>query len=83
MTVLTQKISDKDIKEEILKAFELFNGDETRTISFKHLQRVGEELGEQLSEQELQEMTEGVDGDGDGDVNKQGCLSIVEKTRLH
>uniref|UniRef100_A0A8C9RM88 Centrin, EF-hand protein, 2 n=1 Tax=Scleropages formosus TaxID=113540 RepID=A0A8C9RM88_SCLFO len=56
LTVMTQKMAEKDSKEEILKAFRLFDDDETGKISFRNLKRVAKELGENLTDEELQVM---------------------------
>ncbi|XP_052431250.1 centrin-2 isoform X3 [Carassius gibelio] len=83
MTVMTQKMAEKDSKEEILKAFRLFDDDETGKISFRNLKRVAKELGENLTDEELQEMIDEADRDGDGEVNQQEFLRIMKKTSLY
>uniref|UniRef100_A0A669ER39 Centrin 1 n=2 Tax=Oreochromis TaxID=8139 RepID=A0A669ER39_ORENI len=75
--------AEKDSKEEILKAFRLFDDDETGKISFKNLKRVAKELGENLTDEELQEMIDEADRDGDGEVNQQEFLRIMKKTCLY
>uniref|UniRef100_A0A8C1WB10 Centrin, EF-hand protein, 2 n=1 Tax=Cyprinus carpio TaxID=7962 RepID=A0A8C1WB10_CYPCA len=83
MTVMTQKMAEKDSKEEILKAFRLFDDDETGKISFRNLKRMARELGENLTDEELQEMIDEADRDGDGEVNQQEFLRIMKKTSLY
>ena len=83
LTLMTVKMAEKDTKEEILKAFRLFDDDETGTISFKNLKRVAKELGENLTDEELQEMLDEADRDGDGEVNQDEFLRIMKKTSLY
>lgn len=54
LSLMTAKMTEKDSKEEILKAFKLFDDDETGKISFRNLKRVAKELGENLTDEELQ-----------------------------
>merc|ERR1712224_980418 len=56
LKMMTHKILNRDPKDEILKAFRLFDDDETGKISFKNLKRVAKELGERMTDEELQEM---------------------------
>lgn len=42
-------------------------------ISFKNLKRVAKELGENMTDEELQEMIDEADRDGDGEVNEEEC----------
>ncbi|CAF2832439.1 unnamed protein product [Rotaria sp. Silwood2] len=83
LQLMSQKMAEKDSKEEILKAFRLFDDDSTGKISFKNLKRVAKELGENLTDEELQEMIDEADRDGDGEINEQEFLRIMKKTSLY
>lgn len=48
------KMADKDSKEEIIKAFKLFDDNCTGKISFCNLKRIAQELGENIADEELQ-----------------------------
>ena len=54
LTLMNAKMNEKDTKDEIMKAFRLFDDDETGKITFKNLKRVATELGENLADEELQ-----------------------------
>uniref|UniRef100_A0A8D2N821 EF-hand domain-containing protein n=1 Tax=Zonotrichia albicollis TaxID=44394 RepID=A0A8D2N821_ZONAL len=83
LAVMSQRMAEKDSKEEILKAFKLFDDDETGKISFQNLKRVAKVLGENLTDEELQEMIDEADRDGDGQVSEQEFLRIMKKTGLY
>jgi centrin-1 len=82
LAMMTTKMGERDSREEMLKAFRLFDDDESGKISFKNLKRVAMELGESISDEELQEMIDEADRDGDGEVSQEEFIRIMEKTNL-
>lgn len=82
LVMMTAKMGERDSREEIVKAFRLFDDDETGKISFRNLKRVALELGESITDEELQEMIDEADRDGDGEVSQDEFIRIMEKTNL-
>ena len=80
--MMTQKMAERDPREEMLKAFRLFDDDETGKISFRNLKRVAKELGENMTDDEIQEMIEEADRDGDGEISEDEFMRIMRKTNL-
>lgn len=56
LDMMTARMSDRDAREDINKAFCLFNDDRTGTISIRYLRRITRELGQTITDEELQEI---------------------------
>ncbi|CAE7939334.1 unnamed protein product [Symbiodinium sp. KB8] len=73
------RMPDKNSRVEIDKVFALFDEDETGKISFRNLKRIAQELGESLTDEELQEMIEEADRDGDGLISPEEFYRVMRK----
>merc|ERR1719446_1015817 len=76
------KMSNKDPVEEMKKAFKTFDDDGTGKITFKNMQRVAKELGEAMSDADIQDVIDECDRDGDGGINESEFLRIMEKQQV-
>lgn len=54
LEIIHTKLAEKDSKDEILKAFRLFDRDHTGGITFQNLKQIAIELGEGLNDEEIQ-----------------------------
>ena len=72
-----RKISERDPREEIDRAFDLFDADGKGWINLEDLKRVARELGETgLEEEELRAMIEEFDIEGAGGVGREEFAGI-------
>nr|CAB40791.1 centrin [Euplotes octocarinatus] len=83
LDIMTEKIKNRDPVEEILKAFKVFDEDNSGKISLRNLKRVAKELGENLSDDELQAMIDEFDKDQDGEISEQEFLNIMKQTSIY
>lgn len=82
LELMTVKMGERDPVEEMRKAFRLFLDDDSDRIGIRHLKRVAKELGETMTEEELQEMIDEADRDGDGEISEEDFIRIMKKTNL-
>merc|ERR1712224_522749 len=76
LKMMTHKILNKDPKEDMLKAFRLFDDDGTGFVTFKNIKRVAKETNQTLTDGELQEML--TDADKDGQLNEEEWLILMK-----
>ncbi|KAH7342989.1 putative Centrin-3 [Rhexocercosporidium sp. MPI-PUGE-AT-0058] len=74
--IAAKLISERDPRDEIMRAFALFDVDEKGMIVLDDLRRVARELGEGLEDEELVAMIEEFDLEGKGGVGREEFLGI-------
>lgn len=74
--------SERDVHEDFMKIFRLFDDDATGKITFKNLKRVAKELNVDISDDQLKEMIEEADLNGDNGVDENEFLHILKKIKL-
>lgn len=83
VSVMTGRLGDRDSREEIYKVFRLFDEDNTGFITFRTLKKVCQELGETLTDDELQEMIDEADRDNDNQISFEEFYRIMRKRSVH
>lgn len=77
--LMTKRVNDRDSKENISKIFLLFDDERTGFLNAGNLRRIAESLGEQVSEQELNELIARADTDHDGLVSFEEFYTILTR----
>ncbi|KAF0700560.1 Aste57867_8896 [Aphanomyces stellatus] len=83
MEIMRRKITSRDPDEEILKAFSLFDDDKTGEISLKNMRRIAKDMGENLTDDELQAMIDEFDSNQDGVITQDEFLAIMKQSSLY
>ena len=82
MDVMIEKNEEKDPEIEMKKAFKILCEDGTEKITLKSLSKICADLGEKISEEELQEMINEADKDKDEEVGEEDFIKIMQKTGM-
>ena len=78
-SLLAGRISNRDSREEIMKIFRLFTVEGSDQISFRDLKRVVTDLGEKLNDDDMMEMIEEADRNGDGKIDASEFARVMKK----
>jgi calmodulin len=77
--MMSIQLPASDFEHEMRMAFEVFDRDGSGTISSEELRLVMKQLGENLTDREIQEMVEEADKDGDGTIDCELRLLLVRE----
>mmetsp|Transcript_13605 Transcript_13605/g.16200 ORF Transcript_13605/g.16200 Transcript_13605/m.16200 type:complete len:117 (+) Transcript_13605:210-560(+) len=83
MDIMTERYSERDPDEEIMKAFRLFDQDGSGTINIRNMRAIARELGESLSDEELKAMIDEFDKDQDGEISTEEFMYIMKQASAH
>lgn len=79
--MMCHHMPEDDREEQLKTAFRTFDSDNSGKISAQELKQVMTNLGENLTEDEINEMIQEADRDGDGQINyEEFVLMMVSKT---
>eukprot|EP00979_Chaetoceros_neogracilis_P007913 scaffold1724_cov226-Chaetoceros_neogracile.AAC.1 len=81
LTMMARKMKDTDSEEEILEAFKVFDKDGNGFISAAELRHIMTNLGEKLTDEEVDEMIREADIDGDGQINYEEFVKMMMSKR--
>lgn len=77
LTLMARKMKDTDSEEELIEAFKVFDRDGNGLISAAELRHVMTNLGEKLTDEEVDEMIREADIDGDGQINYEEFVGMM------
>ena len=74
--MMSRKMQDTDSDDETREAFKVFDKDGNGKISAAEFRHVVSNLGDKLTDEEVEEMIREADLDGDGEVDYEGNLVL-------
>ena len=77
LNLMARKMKDRDPEEELKEAFRMFDKDQNGFISAADLSHTMTNLGEKLTDEEVEEMIREADVDGDGQMNYEEFVKVM------
>ncbi|KAL6642989.1 hypothetical protein ACP70R_021170 [Stipagrostis hirtigluma subsp. patula] len=78
--MMTDKMGERDARDQLLKAFRLIDQDGDGKISDEDIQRVAIETGEHFTLDEVREMIQAADENGDGEIDLEEFIKMMKRT---
>ncbi|KAF3935067.1 Calmodulin [Dactylellina cionopaga] len=78
LTLMAPRDDSRDIEKELRSAFNVFDTDKTGTIDAKELRNVMKALGEDLTDDQIDDMIREADKDGNGTIDFDEFKAIMQ-----
>ena len=78
LTMMAQKMGTRSFNDEALEAFKVLDKDGSGSISESELRQIMSNIGEDITDEEIKEMMNEADLDGDGQVTFKEFAAIIK-----
>ncbi|CAL9228225.1 unnamed protein product [Arabidopsis halleri] len=78
--MMTTKFGERESIDELSKAFKIIDHDNNGKISPRDIKVIAKELGENFTDNDIEEMIEEADRDEDGEVNFEEFMKMMKRT---
>jgi len=80
--MMTDKMGERDARDELHKAFRIIDQDGNGKISDVDIQRLAIEAGEHFTLDEVREMIDAADENGDGEIDMEEFMKMMKRTNF-
>lgn len=80
--IMTAKVGENSTREELGRVFKLFDPKDTEYISLETLKKISQEVGDNLSDEELKDVLARCDVDKSGKLTFDDFYAVIT-TKLH
>ena len=77
--IMAPRLKKADTRDEVMKVYELFDGDKQGYIGFRELRKMADDCGETMTDEELHEMIAEADRTGDGKITFDEFFRVMKK----
>merc|ERR1719422_1394077 len=78
LTMMTRKMGTRSFNDEALEAFKVLDKDGSGSICESELRQIMSNIGEDITDEEIKEMMNEADLDGDGQVSFKEFAAIIK-----
>ena len=79
LDIMRDRMQQKSTREEVMKVFNLFDDEHLGVITFRSLKRISQEIGENISDDDLHGMIQEADRDGDGALSFEEFYRVMKR----